>query len=149
MRGLNNPDILIVLDIVKEAIMAKYVYPAVFTREEKGYSVIFSDLEGCYTCGDTLEEAIEMAEDVLAFTLYSYETDKRDIPEPSESFELKDNDFINYIRCDTEEYHRMNNNKAVKKTLSIPEWLNEKAVAAGLNFSQVLQEALKEKLNIA
>ena len=129
--------------------MAKYVYPAVFTREEKGYSVIFSDLEGCYTCGDTLEEAIEMAEDVLAFTLYSYETDKRDIPEPSESFELKDNDFINYIRCDTEEYHRMNNNKAVKKTLSIPEWLNEKAVAAGLNFSQVLQEALKEKLNIA
>lgn len=129
--------------------MAKYVYPAIFTREEKGFSVIFKDLEGCYTCGDTLEEAIEMAEDVLAFTLYSYEKDKRDIPEASESFELGKNDFINYIRCDTEEYHRMHNNKAVKKTLSIPEWLNEKAMDAGLNFSQVLQEALKERLDIA
>ena len=129
--------------------MAKYVYPAVFTEEGKGFSVIFRDLEGCYTCGDTLEEALYMAEDVLAFTLYHYEKEGKDIPAPSEKYDLGKNDFVNYIRCDTEEYHRRNNNKAVKKTLSIPEWLNEKAVAAGLNFSQVLQEALKEKLDIA
>ena len=129
--------------------MAKYAYPAIFTQEEKGYSVVFKDLEGCYTCGDTLEEALEMAEDVLAFTLYDYEKEGRDIPEASTSFDLGANDFINYIRCDTEEYHRMNNNRAVKKTLTVPEWLNEKAMAAGLNFSQVLQEGLKEKLGIA
>ncbi|MBR2754233.1 MAG: type II toxin-antitoxin system HicB family antitoxin [Lachnospiraceae bacterium] len=128
--------------------MAKYVYPAVFTKEEKGYSVIFHDLEGCYTCGDTLEEALYMAEDVLAFTLYDYEKEGKAIPEPSNSFDLKDGDFVNYIRCDTEEYHRRNNNRAVKKTLSIPEWLNEKAVAEGLNFSQVLQNALKEQLHL-
>lgn len=128
--------------------MAKYVYPAVFTKEEKGYSVIFHDLEGCYTCGDTLEEALYMAEDVLAFTLYDYEKEGKTIPEPSNSFDLKDGDFVNYIRCDTEEYHRRNNNRAVKKTLSIPEWLNEKAVAEGLNFSQVLQNALKEQLHL-
>lgn len=129
--------------------MAKYVYPAVFTDEGNGYSVFFRDLEGCYTCGDTLEEAIEMAEDALSFTLYDYEKEGKAIPRPVGNYELGKKDFINYIRCDTEEYHRMNNNKAIKKTLSIPEWLNEKAMAAGLNFSQVLQEALKEKLNIA
>ena len=130
--------------------MAKYVYPAVFTREKEGnYSVIFKDLEGCYTCGDTLEEALYMAEDVLAFTLYHYEKNNKEIPESNDSVTVKANEFVNYIRCDTEEYHKRNNNKAVKKTVSIPEWLNEKAVAAGVNFSQVLQEGLKEKLNIA
>ncbi|MBR4725566.1 MAG: type II toxin-antitoxin system HicB family antitoxin [Lachnospiraceae bacterium] len=128
--------------------MAKYVYPAVFTKEKDGYSVIFHDLEGCYTCGDTLEEAIYMAEDVLAFTLYDYEKEGKEIPSPSKHVDTKKGEFVNYIRCDTEEYHRMNNNKAVKKTLSIPEWLNEKAVAAGVNFSQVLQEALKEQLHL-
>ena len=130
--------------------MAIYVYPGLFTKEIYGkYSVVFNDLEGCYTCGDTLEEAIYMAEDVLAFTLYSYEKNNKTIPAPNEEYKLGPTDFINYIRCDTEEYHRMNNNKAVKKTLSIPEWLNEKATAAGINFSQVLQEALKDRLGIA
>ncbi|MCR4655496.1 MAG: hypothetical protein K5770_04610 [Lachnospiraceae bacterium] len=90
-----------------------------------------------------------MAEDVLAFTLYDYEKEGKEIPEPNNNYDLSENDFLNYIRCDTEEYHRMHNNKAVKKTLSIPEWLNEKAVEAGVNFSQVLQEALKEKLHMA
>ena len=57
-------------------------------------------------------------------------------------------DFVNYIACDTIEYQRKNNNKAIKKTLSIPEWLNELAVAKGINFSQVLQDALKAELGI-
>ncbi len=130
--------------------MAKYVYPAVFTKEKDGkYAVEFRDIESCYTCGDDLEDAIAMAEDVLALALYDYEEEKREIPEPSETFDLKKNEFVNFIRCDTEEYRKRFNNKAVKKTLSIPEWLNEKAVSAGVNFSQVLQEALKEKLEIA
>ena len=54
--------------------MAKYVYPAIFTPEEDGsYSIVFPDLEGCYTCGDNLEDGIEMAEDALALVLYGYE----------------------------------------------------------------------------
>lgn len=131
--------------------MAKYVYPAVFTPEEKGmYSVYFPDLESCYTCGEDLAEALYMAEDVLAFTLYDYEKEKKTIPSPSsrDALELKDNEFVNYIACDTLAYQKRNNNKAVKKTLSIPEWLNEAATSAGLNFSQVLQNALKEQLHI-
>lgn len=133
--------------------MAKYVYPAVFTEEENGmFSVDFPDLEGCYTCGSDLAEAMYMAEDVLAFTLYDYEKGKRPLPVPSTCLDLlpkaQDNEFVNYIMCDTTEYHRRNNTKAIKKTLTIPEWLNEEAVSAGVNFSQVLQDALKTKLNI-
>ena len=56
-------------------------------------------------------------------------------------------DFVNDIACDTIEYAKLHNNKAVKKTLTIPEWLNEEAMALGVNFSQVLQEALLSKIN--
>ncbi len=132
--------------------MAKYAYPAVFTKEDDGmYSVVFKDFEGCYTGGKTLEEAIYMAEDVLALTLYDYEEDNRPIPQVSQikDIKLKMNEFASFIRCDTLEYKKKMSNKAVKKTLSIPEWLNEKAMAANVNFSKVLQEALMEKLNLA
>jgi predicted RNase H-like HicB family nuclease len=129
--------------------MAKYIYPAVFTQEENGsYSVIFKDLEGCYTCGDTLQEAMEMAADVLALTLYGYETDKRPIPKPTNIDDVARDkgEFVNYVLADTFEYRKMYNNKAVKKTLTIPEWLNTEAMEEGINFSAVLQEALQEKL---
>lgn len=131
--------------------MSKYAYPAVFTLEtEGGFSVHFPDLEGCYTCGDDLADAIEMAEDVLALILYGYEKDGREIPAPSSetNLRLSDGEFINYIACDTLEYRKMYNNKAVKKTLTIPEWLNEAAVSMNLNFSQILQEALLAKIQM-
>ncbi|MBR1633479.1 MAG: type II toxin-antitoxin system HicB family antitoxin [Lachnospiraceae bacterium] len=129
--------------------MAKYVYPAIFTPEEKGFSVNFPDLQGCYTCGDDLADAIYMAEDVLAFTLYDYEKNKLPIPAASSTLPLKTDEFMNMILCDTQKYHKRNNAKSVKKTLTIPEWLNESATAADINFSQVLQEALMQKLGIA
>lgn len=131
--------------------MAKYAYPAVFTKEEEGgYSIVFRDLEGCYTCGETIEDGLEMAEDVLALILYGYETDGRDIPAPSSPSDigLTEDEFVNWVKCDTMEYRKMYNSKAVKKTLTIPEWLNEEASARGVNFSAVLQEALKAELNI-
>ena len=131
--------------------MAKYAYPAVFTLEEDGtYSINFPDLEGCYTCGDSLGDGIKMAEDVLALILYGYETDAREIPTPSapSSIPLKEGEFVNYIACDTMAYRKMYHNKAIKKTLTIPEWLNEAATAMELNFSQVLQEALMQKINL-
>ncbi|MCI7328072.1 MAG: type II toxin-antitoxin system HicB family antitoxin [Clostridiales bacterium] len=126
----------------------RYSYPAIFTKEEKGYSVIFPDLEGCYTCGDDMNDALYMASDVLAFTLFDYEKTGKPIPAPSDygDIEISENEFINFVSCDTIEYQRKNNNKAVKKTLSIPEWLNAAAQAKDINFSQVLQDALKEKL---
>ncbi len=132
--------------------MAKYVYPAVFTPEVNGmYSVSFPDLESCYTCGEDLAEAIYMAEDVLSFTLYDYERNNRLIPAPSDrsALSLAEGEFVNMIMCDTLQYKKRKNKKAVKKTLSIPEWLNEAATAANVNFSQVLQDALIDKLGIS
>ena len=103
--------------------MSKYAYPAVFTLEEDGtYSIIFPDLEGCYTCGDSLEDGIEMAEDALALTLYGYEKEGREIPKASvpTAITVSENEFVNFIACDTMAYRKMYNNKAVKKTLTIP-----------------------------
>ena len=128
--------------------MAKYAYPAIFTPEENGYSIVFPDLEGCYTCGDNLEDGLEMARDALALVLYGYEKDGRDIPKPSKinSISVEQNEFVSYVACDTMMYRKMYNNKAVKKTLTLLEWMNEEAMAIGINFSQVLQEAIMQKL---
>lgn len=131
--------------------MAKYAYPAIFTPEENGmFSVAFPDIEGCFTCGDDLPHAIEMAQDALALMLYHYEEEKRNIPAASDpkQLSLEDKQFVNYIACDTLVYRKKNNTRAVKKTLSIPEWLNEAAMAQGINFSQVLQDGLKEELGM-
>lgn len=131
--------------------MARYVYPAIFTKEEDGlYSVEFPDIKGCVTCGDNLADAIYMAEDVLAFTLYDYERDNKEVPKATdiECLKVPTGSFVNNILCDTMVYQKRNNTKAVKKTLSIPEWLNEMAINAGVNFSQVLQDALKAQLNV-
>ena len=128
--------------------MSKYVYPAVFTPEEKGYSINFPDLEGCFTCGDSLQDGLEMARDVLALVLYGYEKEGKEIPKPTErnKIRVEKGEFVNYVMCDTMEYRKRFNNKAVKKTLTLPEWLNEEAMALEINFSQVLQEALLTKL---
>ena len=127
--------------------MKKYVYPAVFTEEDAGmYSVEFRDLESCYTCGDDINDAVLNAQDVLSMVLYRYEREKKAIPEPSNMLDIKvdDKSFVSYIVGDIETYRRMHNSKAVKKTLTIPEWMNEAAIAQNINFSQVLQNALME-----
>ena len=130
--------------------MAKYIYPAIFTKEEDGYSISFPDLPAVNTCGDNLQDALSMAEDALATMLTYYEDEKQEISSPSDMgcFSVQSTSFPTLISCDTDRYRRLLRNKAVRKTLSVPEWLNEAALAEGLNFSQVLQEALKEKLGI-
>lgn len=131
--------------------MPKYVYPAIFTREDNNqYSVVFPDVKNCFTGGDTLIEAIEMAKDVLAMMLTNLEDKALAIPEstPIEKFETDSRSFINLISCDTTAYRKMTDSRAVKKTLTIPSWLNYQAELAGVSFSQILQDALKEKLGI-
>ena len=128
----------------------KYIYPAVFSPEDSGYSVEFPDLPGCCTCGDSLEESLSMAKDALSLFLVELEDEKQDIPEPSpiQSLLLEGNRFASLINADTAIYRQTLSNVAVKKTLSIPQWLNQAAIANGINFSQVLQDALKQKLNM-
>lgn len=127
--------------------MNKYVYPAIFTEEADGqYSVSFPDIESCYTCGSTLAEAIEMAQDVLALTLYDLEEDNQPIPAPSDIGNIHADDIVSLVACDTMEYRKLYDSKAIKKTLTIPNWLNTEAEKRGLNFSSVLKEALLEKI---
>ena len=127
----------------------KYVYPAVFTPLPKGeYDVRIPDLPGCITCGKNLADAIEMAEDAVAMWLCDAEDNHEIIPAPSEKLTAEHPQFISLIVADTTLYRKENDNRAVKKTLSIPNWLNTKAERAGINFSRTLQTALKKQLNI-
>ena len=129
----------------------KYTYTAIFTPEKNGlYSVTFPDLQGCYTSGNDMAEAIYMAQDVLCLTLYDMEQDKKFIPIASKPQDIKitENQFTSVIVVDTETYRRYYENKSVKKTLTIPMWLNERAERANINFSGTLQEALKVQLHI-
>lgn len=101
----------------------KYAYPAIFTPEEEGgFSVVFPDLEGCFTCGDDMADALFMAEDALALVLYGYESDGREIPAPSrmEDLKLNDGEFVNSVACDTMEYRkRFNNRDPIGKVIRI------------------------------
>ena len=130
--------------------MAKYIYPALFTKESNGYSIDFPDIPGCYTCGNDLDDGMNMAADALSLMLTHLEDEGRDIPPASDiaSFKSDSKTFATYISCDTTLYRRLLNNQSVKKTLSIPSWLNDSAIAAGINFSQTLQEALINKLHL-
>ena len=130
--------------------MAKYIFPAIFEKEEGyGYNVRFPDVEGCFTCGQSLIEAFEMANDALALMLFDKEETDSIIPEPTpiEEIETAAGEFTSYVSCDTKVYRRSHRTKAIKKTLSIPEWMNDEAIAARLNFSKILQEAIAEKLS--
>ena len=127
----------------------KYVYPAIFTPlEGSQYDVYLPDLPHCRTCGSSLTDAIEMAEDAASMWLWDAEKNGESIPNASESLAHVTPQFVSLIKADTEAWRRTNDNRAVKKTLTIPAWLNSEAEAARLNFSRVLQDALKSLLNI-
>lgn len=133
------------------------IYPACFFKEENGYSVIFPDLD-LATCGDTIEEAIAMAMDCLAGRLRWLKRDGDPIPKPSpmsaidpamisKELEIEPSEaFVNMVSVDVEAYAKEHFDKSVRKTLTIPAWLNSAALEMGINFSQVLQEALLAKI---
>ena len=129
----------------------KIVYPVCFYEEEEGgYSIDVPDLLGCCTQSDSLDEAIEMAQDAALGWLTTSIEDGEDIPAPSKIEDIKiekGKGFVSLILLDLDKYMKENVSKrAVKKTLTIPAWLNEKAEKIGINFSQVLQEALLKKI---
>ena len=128
----------------------KYVYPAILSPDpDGGYTVDFPDLLGCVTEGDTLAEALSMAADAMAGWLYSAQRHGDEIPVPTdiESVPHEVGDSVTLVMADVEAYRRSVESFAVKKTLSIPSWLNVQAEAANINFSQLLQESLIARLS--
>ncbi len=130
--------------------MAKYVYPAIFTKEDNMFSIQFYDLPNCITQGEDLADGLENANDALCLTLYHMEQRGEKIPPATNPMDIKTgkNQFVTLINCDTVEYEKFYKNKSVKKTLTIPEWLNDMAIKENINFSNVLQNALIEKLGV-
>ncbi|WP_346664036.1 type II toxin-antitoxin system HicB family antitoxin [uncultured Merdimonas sp.] len=130
--------------------MNKLFYPAVFHRaEEGGFWVSFPDFPECFTEGDDMTRAYEMAVEAMGLALVSRKEEGEEIPSPTEIDKVDvEEGTLAIIEFDMLEYQKKHNSRAVKKTLSIPEWLNEEATAMGVNFSQVLQEALLSKLGI-
>ena len=130
--------------------MAKYVFPAVFKKEEKYYIIHFPDIPGCNTQGENLHEALEMAEDALSLMLCVFEDNHEEIPKPSDiqSVKTEDEEFVSLIACDTLAYRMRYEPKTVKKKLAIPAWLNTAAEKAGIDFSATLQNALIAELHL-
>lgn len=125
----------------------KIMYPALFHEENSEFWVEFPDLTGCQSFGSSKEEVFQNAEEALeAFTLTLLE-EKVALPKPSDLREIAtdSNSFSSYVTADLSAY--LNKAKAVKKTLTIPAWLNDAACERGINFSQVLQESLLHKMN--
>ena len=136
------------------------IYPACFYREEKGYSVIFPDLNYLATNGNDLDDAMDKAIECLAFYLYYERKDNHLIAKPSDissidpievsksldSSETINECFVTYVSVDVEEYGKKHFEKCIKKTLTIPMWLNDLAIKNNINFSKVLKEALIDKL---
>lgn len=132
--------------------MSKISYPAIFHEENNSYWVEFPDLEGCFSSGETIEEAFENAKEAVGLYLdRDDDTYNRIINKPSS---IKDvclrnpGSIVMLVEYDSLEYAKKYKTKAVKKTLSIPEWLNDLAIKENVNFSSVLQEALVKKLHI-
>ena len=129
--------------------MKKLFYPAIFHKaEEGGFWISFPDIPECLTQGETMDEAYEMAVDALGLALTSRVEEGQPIPSASDpsSITMDPDSFVVVVEFDMLAYKKRTNSRAVKKTLSIPEWLNEEATAMGVNFSQVLQEALIAKV---
>lgn len=129
----------------------KYVYPAIFDYAEDGISVSFPDLPGCLTCGKTDAEALHMAKDALGGHMWTLEDFNEVIPEPTPLIDVatEPNQRSMLIEVYMPLIRDAINTQSVKKTLTIPAWMNEAAEKAGINFSQLLQASLKNILRSA
>lgn len=131
--------------------MKKLFYPAIFHKaEEGGFWISFPDIPECLTEGDNIEDAYAMAADALGLFLYDQINNSQLLPPPSDpdSINLPDNSHLVIVEFNELEYRKKYGIHTVKKTLSIPAWLNEAATEKGINFSATLREALMRQLNM-
>ena len=129
--------------------MNRLFYPALFHKaEEGGFWISFPDIPECLTEGDNMVEAYNMAIDALGLCLSDMEKNNIPFPAPSpvDKITVDADAVLVVIEFDMLAYKKRTSSRAVKKTLTIPEWLNEQAIQLNINFSQVLQDALMEKV---
>jgi predicted RNase H-like HicB family nuclease len=125
--------------------MASYVYPAVFHPNADGsFTILYPDLPGCISEGKSLENALYMAQDALRGWLELTLEDKTPLPAPSALADVavEAGEFVNFIRADVKD------SRAVRRTVSIPKWMDDKVSESGLSLSRVLQDALRDRLSV-
>lgn len=129
----------------------RYFYPAVFTYEpDSEIAVVFPDL-GVATCGKNDEDALLSARELLGITLYGLEEDGEDLPTASPLSEVKTDQNERAVLVDVymPSIRLARVNRSVNRTVTLPAWLNAAALEKNVNFSQVLQDALKDQLHLA
>lgn len=134
--------------IVIKIIMKKYFYPAVFSKEGEAYNVRFLDFDNIFTFGIGLEDSYYMAQDALYNMLPEY---KDNLPKPTLYYmnvETKENEFVSIVELDPIEHEKKISSKTVNTTVTMPEWLKNRADANGINFSKLLQDSIKKELNL-
>ncbi|MDU5807398.1 MAG: type II toxin-antitoxin system HicB family antitoxin [Peptoniphilus harei] len=128
-----------------------YTFPCIikFDEEDKIYYVRFPDIEEAFTDGDSLKEAVYNAQEVLGLVIYEREKMGREIPNATESMiKTGDNESLSYISVWMPLVRDRIEEKSVKKTLTIPKWLNDLAEENNVNFSQLLQVAIKKYIGL-
>ena len=128
----------------------RYIFPAIFDYAEDGISIEFPDLPGCLPSAHDTEEALKNAREAMGLHLWGMEVDSEDIPEPTPVINLhaQPNQVVVLVDVWMPAVREHVDRRAVKKTLSIPKWLNDMAEREKVNFSQVLQSALKSYLGV-
>ena len=123
-------------------------YPAIIHDDADGCWIEFPDLEGCQTCGDSLEETLQLAEEALGLYIASLLDNGQALPAASKisSFDLSDG-YAAYVSTEIDAYRR--DTRAVKKMISVPAWLAKEAEQRNISLSKLLQEALKDRLHMA
>ena len=126
----------------------RIAYKIILTEDKDGYIVYVPDFDRG-TQGADMGEAIYMARDLIGILGITLENNGKEIPQPNATdYTLKENEILTFVDVDFAEYRRKHDNRKVKKNLTIPSWLNERAEAENINFSRVLEEALLRKLGI-
>jgi len=130
----------------------KYIYPAVFDPDDKGggYTITFPDLPGCITEGDTIEEALFMAKEAITLHLFGMEDDGDPIPDPTppEKVDIPEGGFVNLIEVWMPPFRDKMVNKAINTMVTLPKWLKDLAEENKVNYSRILQDALKSHLGV-
>ena len=122
------------------------VYPVIMSKERDGYFVTIPDFD-VNTEGENLGEAIFMARDAIAINGLQLEDEGKELPEPfSVKYDKEEGDILTLVDVDMTEYRKKHDNRTVKKNCTIPYYLNAEAEKAGINFSRILQDALKQEL---
>lgn len=120
----------------------EYVYPAVFHANDDGtYTVTFPDLPGCISEGKSLANAMYMAQSALSQWIEYLTDEKQELPQASyvKDVSTDADEFVNLIRADVKD------DRAVRRTVSIPKWMDEIVIEKGLSLSRVLQDALAQR----